>query len=239
MRFFLFFLLLVSIHVQAQDLKTADQYLKNGEYSKALEIYKDIEKTGHANAEMYRNMALIMDKDNKLGWTILYLEKAILLSPYDSKTIQFIENIKSNVGLPKDIGNSSVGKKLIKNIFNIPKGVWWTMSLLLMLYLSFYIWKRTPKFEFRPKDLYTIALSSFFVLSLGALGFVNHYFYENTYIVIQDTSMKLSPDGDSPSAIELTEGSKVKVLEILDSWIKVKDFYGDEGWISITEAVKI
>lgn len=230
---------MLSMNVQANDLKSADAYLEKGDYKIAYDIYKNIEMTGQANAEMYKNMAMIMNTEGKLGWTVLYLEKALKLDPKDDKTIRLLENIKSDAGIPKELKSANLSAKLLEIFLGIAKGTWWSMSLATVLFLGYFVWTKSPYFKLSQKDYYIIGLVSFFVVFMTIMGFINHHFLTNTYIIVQDTPLNLSPDFDSSASIELTEGSKVKLVSTLDNWIKVKDFYGDEGWILLDKASKI
>ncbi len=239
MRVLFFIFVWISSVTYGQDLTKADELLKKGEWIKAYEAYKEVEKSGHANVEMYSNMAYIMNKQQKLGMTVLYLEKALQLEPKNKNVKNILEDLKMNDGIPQDKEKLSLGHQFFKELINISSAVWWSFSCILLMVISFILWQKSPQFKLVHKDFYLLALAAIFFVTFGAMGFVHYFYKDNAYIIVQNTTTHLSPDENSPQSVQLPEGSKVKVLEKIDSWIKIKDYYGDEGWILGKIAVKI
>lgn len=215
----------------SQDLKKADDLLEKGDLSEALVIYENIEKQGLANAQMYKNMAGIYQANQNIGYAMLYLEKALKLQSNDPIIQERIDQLKYQNSLPKDINNPNTTQKYLQMLVKFPKHVGWLASMGLLSILSVLFILKYPRKKFSPTEVYPWTFIIFFAFLFALLGFINHFFTPKEMIVLENSQLRISPDRDSEPILELWEGSKVKHTESLGNWIKVKDFYGDEGWL--------
>lgn len=237
----LYLLLLSSVGIYANQADSlfvkANKLYQNEKYSEALDLYKEIEKHNISSDELLYNMANTYYKMNKVAPAIYYYEKVLQQSPNhnDAKfNLSFakrmaIDNIEP---LPKTLlqkMNQSIVMKLTYNSWAwLAVGLSFLFAILFLLYHFSY--------STGSKRLYFITsfVSAFLALLTIAIAYKNYkQIKSNTEAIVfaQQTEVKTAPTVSSEVSFELHEGTKVKVLESLDNWIKIKIADGKIGWI--------
>lgn len=237
----LLFLIAYSEYFSQSQLSTIQQgnsFYKKQNYEKALESYSKIIKQGYVSPELYFNIANAYYRLNKLGYSILYYEKALRLSPND-------EDIQFNLKLAKT--------RTVDKLEEFPKiflTVWWEFLVSL---LSFKSWSIVFIFFFW---VLLISLGLYLVgtnLSVRKLGFyissftfaflilISIIFYESYLIEVRSAEgilinesevVKQAPDIQSGDAFIVHEGIKFTCEDEVDGWTKIKLIDGKLGWIS-------
>ena len=237
----LYLLLLSSVGIYANQADSlfvkANKLYQNEKYSEALDLYKEIEKHNISSDELLYNMANTYYKMNKVAPAIYYYEKVLNQSP-NHVDAQFnlsfakrmaIDNIEP---LPKTIlqkMNQGIVMKLTYNTWAwLAVGLSFLFAILFLLYHFSY--------SSGSKRLYFITsfVSAFLALLTIAIAYQNYkYIKSNTEAIVfaQQTEVKTAPTVSSEVSFELHEGTKVKVLESLDNWKKIKIADGKIGWI--------
>ena len=140
-----------------------------------------------------------------------------------------IDNIEP---LPKTLlqkMNQAVVMKLTYNTWAwLAVGLSFLFAVLFLLYHFSY--------STGSKRLYFITsfISAFLALLTIAIAYKNYdYISSNQEAIVfaQQTEVKTAPTVSSEVSFELHEGTKVKVLESLDNWKKIKIADGKIGWI--------
>ncbi|WP_117883940.1 tetratricopeptide repeat protein [Aureibaculum luteum] len=237
----LFILLLSSIGVfatQADSLFVkANKLYQSEKYNEALEVYKQIEKHNINSDDLFYNMANTYYKMNKIAPAIYYYEKVLQQSPnYTDAAFNLsfakrmaIDNIEP---LPKTLLqklNQSVVMRFTYNTW-----AWLAIGLSFLFALLFLLYHFS--YSTGSKRLYFITsfASAFLALLMVAFAFQNYKHEKaNTEAIVfaQQTEVKTAPTASSEVSFELHEGTKVKVLESLDNWKKIKIADGKIGWI--------
>jgi hypothetical protein len=220
--------------VSGQNLKEADNLLQKGEMMEALKLYESVESMGKANVAMYRNMAWIHLQNNQAGYGLLYLEKARMTDPFNSDIKQQIQQVRQQYNLPVDMTENQPLYKILNFLEKIHARFWWWLSLILTGALGVLIIRRYPVRKLSIKDMYIVMSIAAGILLSSAMGFIQYYHQDRQMIVLEKYQIRISPDNESPALSELPEGSKVRQTDKLGDWIKVRDFYGDEGWVPST-----
>lgn len=243
----LFIFLFVSMGVfatQADSLFVkANKLYQSEKYSEALDLYKEIEKHNINSDDLLYNIANTYYKMNKVAPAIYYYEKVLQQSPnhVDAKfNLAFakrmaIDNIEP---LPKTLLqkiNQGIVMKLTYNTWAwLAVGLSFLFAVLFLLYHFSY--------STGSKRLYFITsfISAFLALLTIAIAYKNYdYVSSNQEAIVfaQQTEVKTAPTVSSEVGFELHEGTKVKVLESLDNWKKIKIADGKIGWI-VAEDIK-
>ena len=79
---------------------TANTFYAGRDYSKALEAYQSILNAGLENGVLYYNMGNCYFKMGKLGYAILYYDKARKMFPRDSDLVSNLAYAKQQLGDP-------------------------------------------------------------------------------------------------------------------------------------------
>ncbi len=218
--------------------KTANAFYQKGNYKDALKNYEQIEKQQVESADLYYNLGNTYYKLNKVAPAIYYFEKALKLNPNNS---DFKNNLtvaqrmtidKINI-LPKTL-LQKLGNIYIKNLSfeTWSKIAIVAMILFVLMFLVYYFSAYSGR-----KRLYFILafISLIIVLFSFSFAYSNYNYSKNNkpaIIFSAKASVKNAPTLNSNEAFELHEGTKVIILEQVDSWFKIKLADGKIGWIS-------
>lgn len=238
----LFILVLLGLTVQAQDqalnnFKEANQWYEEGLYDSSITIYQALLENDYSSADLHYNLANAYFKTNRIAPAILHYEKALKINPSH-------EDAAFNLAIANE--------KTIDRIDAIPELFlrrWWNSLVNLISYeqwaklipilliiglIGFTLYLFLKTLAIRKFGFYialfclTFSLFSWFMAS-------QQYSYLNKSsfaIVLQPTvNINSSPSTGSSKLFVLHEGTKLKVEEEKEDWLKVSLPNGNEGWI--------
>jgi tetratricopeptide (TPR) repeat protein len=236
-------------YTQARDLQqladSAIVYYNSGDYQSAINNYDEIIANGQESAELFYNLGNAYYKSGNTALAITNYERALLLSPND-------EDILFNLKLSK---SQTVDKIETLPVFFLDS---WYSSFTKMF--SSNAWAYISLFSFLLGLVFllgflfsrTIVLKkvSFFVagffLTVTLVSFTSSYhqkkqYFDRSYAIITNPSVniKSSPDENSTSLFILHSGTKLEVLDKIQSWYKIKIENGNTGWIKTDDVEKI
>ena len=231
--------------VEVEDLfKTGNEFYNEGRNSEAISYYKQILSNDFHSAELYYNMANAYYKLDSIASSIYYYEKALMLQPADKEIIDNLSLV--NKTLVDDI--DPIAEPIIQSILNKFSNLfyfdtWAYISvffsfLIVALFLSYYCAKET-----RIKRIAFVSLCFGILLMLISLGNSYRGFdkqINDKYAIIYSyqTDLKTEPNNRSETLFMLHEGTKVKVLENYNNWIKIQLSNGQIGFLQLID-VKI
>lgn len=242
----IFFLLLIIANAAiAQNVDSlfvsANELYKNGNFEKAIEIYKEIESKEIISSELYYNLGNAYYKLNKVGPTIYYYEKALKINPLN-------EDVRNNLVFAKRLALDNIEEvpKTVLQKFNInylqklSYNQWAIVCVVLsflgaILFLLFYF----SDISTRKRIYFTISSLSFLLLIFAVFITYNQFeFAKNNKAAIvfaEKTTIRNAPTLNSEEVFTLHEGTKVIVLDAIDNWKKIKIADGKIGWIIDSE----
>jgi len=219
-----------------------NEYFQKKQYDNAIESYRKLVNSGYEGTALYYNLGNAYYREGKIGYAILYYEKALKLSPGD-------EDIKHNLAL--------ANLKTIDKLESFPKFFlfeWWEgllalfsaygwtivtyiFYILLILSVAFYFYSRS---HYQQRVVVISGLSGFILLVLSCTLLViklNKELNIKSGVVVENTvNVKLSPDAGSNDAFIIHEGLKVRLEDEVDNWIKIRLEDGKVGWIQESDA---
>jgi tetratricopeptide (TPR) repeat protein len=237
----LFFVLILSISklfaASNPDYDNANEQYKKGEYKSAITSYEKILKSGYDASEIYYNLGNCYYKLNDVPNSILNYERALKLAPRDEDIIfnlrlanlKVIDKIQSvdQVFFKRWIEN-------ISNLYSTDSAAIWTIIFLwiALIILALYIMSGSTLL----KRIFFYSGATLLVLSILFLIVTN---YRNQTVnatnsgIIFNPSVyvKSAPDAKSTDLFILHEGTKVKILDTVGSWKKIRLMNNNEGWI--------
>jgi len=231
-------------HAQEQALFTdATRHYNQGEYREALENYGKILEQGEHSAALYFNMGNCHYKLGDIGPSIYYYEKALLLSPRDGEILNnlaYAQNMRLDA--IQEMPKSDIAKFYDGLVSTLTYDQWaYAAVLLIMLFVVGYL----CYYFLRAANHKRIALiSGLLALGLGALSLLfasleqQRYNNDNPAIVLaKEVKVNAEPNPGSSTVFTLHEGTKVKVLEALGDWEKIRLADGQTGWL-LAEGIK-
>ncbi|MEJ6792484.1 MAG: tetratricopeptide repeat protein [Lacinutrix sp.] len=241
MKNILYILLFFFGSLTAQNEKVFDQanaLYNEGEFAEAIDRYEVILNTDKHSAALYFNIANAHYKLNHIAPSIYYYEKALALKPKDKdikNNMAFANNMRIDAieNLP-EVGLIRFVNK-VTNSFSF--NTWSKIAVVLVVffvlfYLFYYFTHATGK-----KRFYFVSSVFSIVFACIALA-ITFYNYSGVkklkpaIVFAQESQVKIEPNLRSDEAFMLHEGTKVQVLDTINSWKKIKLADGKTGWIS-------
>lgn len=225
-------------HAQNESLfSEATEFYNKGEYTKALENYEKILEGGQHSAALYFNLGNCHYKLGAIGPSIYYYEKALLLSPGDPEVLNnlaYAENMRLDA--VQEMPQSELAALYQSLVSRFTSDQWAYMAVGLVLlfviaYMGYYF--------LRPANQKRLALiGGLFALGLGILSLLMAYLQLQQYkndnpaiVFSKQAKVSSEPNANSDLIFTLHEGTKVKVVEGLGEWEKIRIADGQTGWI--------
>jgi tetratricopeptide (TPR) repeat protein len=236
---FLFLLMpLLTRAADAQQYFTeANQAYQAGNYTKAVEQYEAILKSGVFSSELHYNLGNAYYRLGQIGRAILNYERALRLSPSNS-------DIENNLTLAQARITENI--EPVSQIFLIKWGQilrgWlaadsWSVLGLMFLWTGvagFAIWLLGQERVWKKRGflmgsiLIPLSIIPFLCATSAKSLEMNT---QNGIILVRETAIRPAPDANALPTGMLHEGIKVEIKDKIQSHIKVKLPNGEEGWI--------
>ena len=223
----------------------ANDLYKNGQYSKAIELYLNIEKNGLESDDLFFNLGNCYYKLNKVAPSIYYYEKALKINPMHqdaSNNLVFAKRMTIDVieDLPKTFlqrFSSNVIQKLTYNTWAILAV---TASFLAALLFLLYYFSAAPK---RKIFYFNITIFAVFVMIVAVIFAYSNYNTaqksRSAIVFSPKSEIKNAPSLNGETVFELHEGTKVTILDELPNWKKIKLADGKIGWVNVSDIKEI
>lgn len=239
-------LFLFLFQLQAQN--HFDELFKKGislysqkKYEKALTTFKELEKEGKVNGEVYYNIGNCYYRLNKPALALYYYELAKLYLGNDPDLIHNIEVIHKR--LPGLI-------KVPPKLFIIR---WWNsffdsvnvtfliiiLTILLLIFNIFFLLKLVYRHSrliiLLNKITWGIALFIFLILLSIYFEWKHDYTHQFGIIMEQKVAVKNEPFDESSTLYYIRQGQKVELLRKIKGWQEILLPDGNKGWIKKNE----
>lgn len=207
-------------------------------YEEAVQLYEEIIGNGEASVAVYYNLGNAYYKLNEVGPSVYYYEKALQLAPND-------EDVKNNIAFAQsmtldDIPETeetgfanSINQLISVFSYNTWAKIAVVFTVLFAIFFLLYYFKRRPLHK---RIFFAVAV---FFLLLGAtsvfFAFKQYEIQQNNsfaIIYVEEAEIRDEPTMREESAFELHEGTKAKVLEEYQGWVKLELADGTQGWTS-------
>jgi len=237
---FIIFLTLLSVcAIQAQEelVIKGDSAYKREAYLEAVEYYQEVLDMGYESAALYYNLGNAYFNLNNLPEAILNYERAKVLAPRD-KDIAFNLNIANSM-IPDKI--EVVPEifyvrwwKSLRNSINLQS--WAVASLLVfaLIVLSAGIYSLSRNLLMRKLAFWTGGVLIVLGICIFAMTYTKYDMQSQHMeaIVFDPTiTVKSSPNQLGKDLFVIHEGTKVFIMEEINSWCNIRIANGSEGWL--------
>ncbi|MEM8762335.1 MAG: SH3 domain-containing protein [Bacteroidota bacterium] len=222
----------------------ATELYNKGQYNLAAEQYLSILENGEHSAALYFNLGNCYYKQNEIGPSIYYYEKALLLKPNDPEILNnlgYAQNMRLDA--VEQMPQTELGKLYDSLVNGLSFDQWSYLAIALMMfcvlcYLAYY-------FLGIASQKRVAFVSSVISLILGCTAVLLAYLQYHEFvsdnpaiIFAREVKIQAEPNASSESVFTLHEGTKVNVLDSLEAWRKIKLEDGQIGWVKI-EKIKL
>lgn len=226
-------------------LKSANDNYTLGKYEEALNTYKNILKSGYDSEILYYNLGNAHYKLGHIPEAIWCYEKTLLHNPQNQDAqfnlkmanLQIVDKIEP---LPE-----MFTRKIINYVLNLFSPTIWTyisLSLFWLMVITFAMYLWLSRIKVRRTSLV-------FSLIFLFLGIITTYtsFHANKRIEDPNTAIVYPPNVYVKSAPEdagtdifiIHQGLKVKILDQVGNWYKIKLADGKIGWTPLESVLPL
>nr|WP_315145164.1 tetratricopeptide repeat protein [uncultured Flavobacterium sp.] len=236
----LIFLLTTHFFFAQTGFEKGNALYQKGKYEQAISEYESVFASKNHSAELYFNLGNCYYKLNKVAPAIYNYEKALLLNPEDPEilnNLKFAHKMQiDEIKVMPQVGFSKMVHDFT-SIFHYNTWAWISVGLAT-LFLFFFIGYYFSQIALSKRVFFFgmfVFLFLIFISVSSAISEKNHYESEKPAIIFAEMVLvKSEPQRASNTVFTLHEGTKVFVLETLDSWKKIQLTDGTEGWIEKT-----
>jgi len=236
----LIFLLTTHFFFAQTGFEKGNALYQKGKYEQAISAYESVLSSKQQSAELYFNLGNCYYKLNKVAPAIYNYEKALLLNPEDPEilnNLKFAHKMQiDEIKVMPQVGFSKMVHDFT-SIFHYNTWAWISVGLAT-LFLFFFIGYYFSQIALSKRVFFFgmfVLLFLIFISVSSAISEKNHYESEKPAIIFAEMVLvKSEPQRASNTVFTLHEGTKVFVLETLDSWKKIQLTDGTEGWIEKT-----
>jgi len=214
---------------------------KEAKYDEAVAGYEGILAKGVENGNIYYNLGNSYFKKGLLGKALLSYERAMFFMPNDSDLRVNYEYVLSLSDLTQDRSEGILIARSIDKLFSGANCNFLAFVLSVcycLLVLVVILWVNFPQ---RGK-LYKILAALIFVIFILAMLAFNRkldYFNNSAVVISKEAEVKFGPLQDATNFFNLSEGSKVKILEQTFDWVKIRRFDGKVGWVAMSKVERL
>lgn len=239
-----YFLMLFCIPLMAQNealFEEANKDYNAGNYQEALENYQQILSNGETSAALYFNLANAHYKLNNIAPSVYYYEKALQLKPNDEDIVNNLEFARNmvidDIAEVPETGLSKMVNTMISKL-SFDGWAWMAIASAVIFAIFFLLYYFSAGTKF--KRLFFGVSILFLIVSLGSVGFAYQQqlsIQNSQYAIIfsEEVAVRSEPNLRSDELFLLHEGTKLKVLESFQDWIKLELSNGAQGWITKNE----
>jgi len=227
---------------EAEDLmKQGNQFYQDKDFDKAVNTYQHIINLGYSGMSLYYNLGNAYYREGKVGYAILYYEKALELSPGDGDVIHNLA-----IANTKTVDKIDTMPKFFlfqwwESILALLSVSGWTYAvylfyLLLLVSIGLFFFSRGMRIQrYSVFSGLVLALLLIITATIWVVSLNREFTVKNAIVVDPAAAVKLAPDSTSNDAFVIHEGLKVRELDRVDNWIKIRLQDGKEGWIQQDE----
>ncbi|MEL7270057.1 MAG: tetratricopeptide repeat protein [Bacteroidota bacterium] len=222
----------------------ATELYNKGQYNEAAEQYLSILENGEHSPALYFNLGNCYYKQNEIGPSIYYYEKALLLKPNDPEILNnlgYAQNMRLDA--VEQMPQTELGKLYDGLVNGLSFDQWSYLAIALMMfcvlcYLAYYFLGIASQ---KRVAFVTSVISLVLGCTAVLLAYLQYreFVSDNPAIIFaREVKIQAEPNASSESVFTLHEGTKVNVLDSLEAWRKIKLEDGQIGWVKI-EKIKL
>lgn len=222
--------------------KEAGKLYQSEKYDQAILKYEKILVEGHRDAAVYYNLGNAYYKENQLGKAILNYERAKRVAPQD-------EDVQHNLQLAQ--------QKTLDKIQEVPQlaiiTYWqdflqlfsssaWGNFALMALWLAFVIgaiYLFINKIRWLSMGAIFLALLSLSILALAYTEYRKENCDEFAVLMTKTVAIKSAPNERGDVLFQLHEGAKIRLVDEVGEWRKIKLADGKVGWLQVNHLQRI
>lgn len=209
----------------------------DGNYELALEKYEQVADQGYEAPDLYYNMGNAAFRSNRLGYAVLYYNKALKLDPTHEeaeKNLAYVSRYKEDQleQVPELFIRTWISS--LVGLFSVHTWAYLAIVMfgILLVALLFYIF--ASRLAVKKAGFFTglAALMLFLVSFTAALERNNEIVAPDQAVIVSPSVVvKSSPSLSGTDLFVLHEGTEITVTDQVGEWTEVRISDGRIGWV--------
>ncbi len=237
----IFFLGLANNHLKAENpqelFDKANTHFQNGNYIQAIQAYDSLLTKGFISKEVYYNLGNTYLKIEDLGNAVLNYERALLQKPGYKDARNNLSYARSMLIDDLETISPFFLKKWWDSLRQSASSTTWSIVALLILcsgIIGWIVWQFSGNRLKRKQGFFAgliLILISILPFALAASRSAFEYHSGQAIILEKEVALRIAADVRSREIYLLHEGTKVELIDEIETWKKVKLTNGEEGWL--------
>ncbi|MDT8430918.1 MAG: tetratricopeptide repeat protein [Bacteroidales bacterium] len=216
---------------------SASSAYSDGNYELALEKYEQIADQGYAAPDLYYNMGNAAFRSNRLGYAVLYYNKALKLDPSHEeaeKNLAYVSRYKEDQleQVPELFIRTWV--RSLVGLFSVQTWAYVAIFMfgILLVALLFYIF--ASRLAVKKAGFFTglVTLLLFLISFTAALERNNEIVAPDQAVIVSPSVVvKSSPSLSGTDLFVLHEGTEITLTDQVGEWTEVRISDGRIGWV--------
>lgn len=225
--------------------EAAAQHYKAANYEAAIQAYNNMLPLEEESPQIYYNLGNAYYKDGQIAKAILNYERALLLKPNYEDAAFNLEMARAATIDKIDEMKSFFLADWVNSVSNWMSSNSWAMlsigsfTLMLCFIFAYVFMKKTIIRKtgfFGALFLLLISVASFGLSSVQKSKATNRLY---AIVMAPSTTATSTPDENGTKLFVLHEGTKVKIKDKLNIWLKIQLSDGNEGWVKLEDIEQI
>ena len=212
----------------------ANSLYTQGQYAEAVEAYEAVLQSGLASGNLYFNLGNSYFRSGRVGRAILHYERARRFLPSDP-------DLAANLRFARSLTGAEVCQPLLWQGLVFPLAhrvatdqlVWLTSaaySLLFVVFAVYRLWPRRPQWLRYAGWGVTVGLVVI-TLSLVQQLWTSDWQRHAVVLKQEDSPVRFEPAASGTVHFAVTQGTRLRVLDVREGWWQVARCDGRRGWI--------
>lgn len=240
--YFLFIALLIaSIYTQANTFTQANEAYNHHQYAQAITLYTQCVNQGYHDADLYYNLGNAYYKNDQIGLSILWYERALRLNPTNEDIIHNLAFANEHI-IDKTDNQPLLIQKWANGILHLFSANEWAvcsiiLSLLTCLCILLILIGKSSSWRMQGLVL-SIVFGILMATSIVLACISNRQSQARNKIIVTAMSVvvKSTPDDSGTDLFTVHEGIKATITDHTAEWIEVKFPNDEKGWIKADNA---
>jgi tetratricopeptide (TPR) repeat protein len=216
-----------------QDFGQANTAYREGAYSKAAELYKELIQREPRHGVLYFDLGNALFRNNQTGLAILAYERALQFRPRDQDIRYNLAHVRSLLEYRiQDKRNWYVkaAEKVLSYISQEEAFCLFLCTYLIFMLASIFVAQWKPGLPLGPlrKGMLTVLFLS---SAIAGGKMVQGHWIRDAIVLKNEAEVRYGPSDTDRLAFRLGEGLKVYVVNHREEWSRIRIPNGETGWI--------
>lgn len=225
-------------------LQEANKLYKNDSFLAATALYDSLLAKGFESADLFYNLGNAHYKSGNLGKAILFYEKTLKLNPGHGDAQYNLDLARQQVTQVESVPEFFLIRvwKQLRDLLSSKSWMWIAILLAWLTLAAGLVFLFGKRFSYR-QGAFWIGIIVFMlsILAFTLAGSRHSAELDDSMAIMTQTNffVKSAPGEGSSDLFQIREGVKVKILDEVDGWYRIRLSDGKDGWLPMEQVERI